>query len=324
MPSHERLPPEISDRAARWVTDRDAGLLSETDEAELAAWISADPRHAVAFERAEKLWRTMGGGQVRTKVRKTFSPPAKLAPQPRKPSLRRIVGPALAAGVALAAVMVADLPMRLSADAMTATGERRTIALDDGSQVILDTGSAVAIDFRADRRVVRLMRGAAAFSVTADPERPFTVEANQGATTALGTRFTVRRDGANTLVAVTEHRVRVAWPAERPGSTAILSEGSALSYGPGGLGKPHQIDPVAAEAWTMGNLVFVDRLLAEVVADLDRYHPGYIRIIGDDLGKRRISGVFRSDDPLGALATLRRTLKIRETQITNRLIFLHN
>lgn len=322
MSSHERLPPEISDRAAKWVTDRDAGLFSETDEAELAAWLAADPRHIVAFERAEKLWRTMGGGQVKAKAREVYATDLKQSRRLRRFS-RRFAGPALAASVAVAVVVAADLPTRLSADALTATGERRTIALDDGSRVDLDTASAIAVDFRADRRVVRLLRGAAAFSVTADSERPFTVEANEGATTALGTRFTVRLNGADTAVAVTEHRVRVAWPAEHPGPTTILSEGNALTYGPDGLGKPHRIDPVAAEAWTKGNLVFVDRPLQEVVADLNRYHPGYIRVIGENLRKRRISGVFRSDDPLGALATLGRTLGIRETQITNRLIFLH-
>lgn len=216
-----------------------------------------------------------------------------------------------------------DWPTRLSADAVTETGEQRSVALDDGSFVDLNTDSAIAVDYRPDRRVVRLLKGEALFRVAADADRPFTVEAGGGATTALGTRFIIRRDGDATRVVVTEHRVRVASPRDAEGQAVSLGVGQGVAYGPAGLAPVMAVDVQTASAWTRGTLSFVDRPLREVVGELARYHRGYIGIAGDALAGRRVSGVFRADDTLGAVETLQRSLGISSTRITDRLILLH-
>jgi transmembrane sensor len=325
--TEKRIPDHIEEEATRWVVERDAGLTAE-DERTLQAWLTADPLHALAFTKAEKVWDAMGSSPVKAAVHKRrargvahrpgYPPPR------RDQSRRRWIAPALAASLALVFVGTAqDWPMRLRADAMTATGERRDVTLDDGSLVQLNTNSAISIDLSGDHRIVRLLKGEAAFMVAADRARPFTVEAGEGTTTALGTRFIVRRDGADTEVAVTEHRVRVALPIGEASSRLDLGEGQAARYGPGGIARLRAIDAEAAASWTRGRLVFVDRPLGEVVAELNRYHPGYIRIMDDDLAQRRVSGVFRTDDPMAALDTLQRLLGISSTRLTDRLIFLH-
>lgn len=322
MATEQRIPPAITDEAARWITDRDTGLLTADDERALADWLAADPLHALAYSRAEKLWRALGTPSVKAEVRQRRVGLLAVL-RPPMPA-RRWAGGALAACIALAVIGgVNDWPTRMRADAMTATGEGRVVTLTDGSIVQLNTGSAVAVEYRADRRVVRLLKGEAAFTVKADATRPFTVEAGDGATTALGTRFVVRRDGEDTAVIVTEHSVRVAWPLEQAGKAATLAEGQEARYGPHGLTAPETVDADAATAWTRGRLVFVDRPLAEVVAELNRYHPGYFRIVGADLGQRRVSGIFRTDDPVRALDALQRSLGVGSFRITDRLIFIH-
>jgi transmembrane sensor len=62
--------------------------------------------------------------------------------------------------------------------------------------------------------------------------------------------------------------------------------------------------------------------LAEVVAELGRYHPGYIRVIGRDLGQRRVSGVFSIEDPVGALTRLQSSLGLRSMRITDRFVLI--
>lgn len=327
MAVEQRIPDHIEEEATRWVVERDAGLAAD-DERALDAWLAADPLHPLAFAKAEKIWGAMGSRpvkaevnrrRVREMVRRDGYPPLGHE-RPR----RRWVAPALAASLAVVFVGVAqDWPTRLQADAMTATGERRHVTLDDGSTVQLNTASAIAIDYRGDRRIVRLLKGEAAFIVVADRARPFTVEAGDGTTTALGTRFIVRRDGADTEVAVTEHRVRVAWSVGEAGNRVDLGEGQTTRYGSGGILRPRTVDIGTVASWTRGRVVFVDRPLGEVVAELNRYHPGYIRVMGDDLAKRRVSGVFRTDDPMAALDTLQRLLGISSTRITDRLVFLH-
>jgi len=325
--TEQRIPDHIEEEATRRVVERDAGLTANEDRA-LQAWLSVDPLHALAFAKAEKVWRAMGSAPVKAEVnkrrvrgvaRRLGYPPLRQE-RPR----RRWIAPALAASLALVVVGTAqDWPTRLRADAMTATGERRDVTLDDGSTVQLNTASAITIDYRGDQRVIHLLKGEAAFTVAADRARPFTVEAGEGTTTALGTRFIVRRDSADTEVAVTEHRVRVAWPIGAASSRVDLGEGQATRYGPSGIVHPQAVDAGAIASWTRGRLVFVDRPLGEVVAELNRYHPGYIRVMGDDLAQRRVSGVFRTDDPMAALDTLQRLLGISSMRLTDRLVFLH-
>lgn len=331
MASEQRIPEHIRQEAARWITEADAGLLSPQDEHALAIWLAADPLHSTAYARLERAWDAMGSisGTNEMPSRATVLPfrqPAQLR-QPIQLERRRYwIGGAIAASLLLVALGgVNDWPTRLRADAMTATGERRAVTMADGSVVQLNTGSAITIAYRADRRVIHLLKGEASFSVAADPSRPFTVEAGGGTTTALGTRFIVRRTGTDTDVAVTEHRVRVvsSSSAARPEQSALVGEGQAVRYGTTGLIAPHDIDIGTAEAWTRGRLVFVDRPLVDVVAELNRYYPGYIRVVGSDLARRRFSGAFPVDDPLGAVDAIQRSLGIASTRLTNRLIFLH-
>lgn len=323
MAADQPIPKEISDAASRWVTARDAGTMTDSDERELAEWLAADPRHPRAFAQVDAFWGTISGSQVKTALHDRYGIPAQNAKYRRRLS-PKWMGPALAASLALVVIGAAnDWPTRLRADAMTATGERRTVPLTDGSVVQLNTESAIAIEYSGNRRIVRLLKGEAAFTVAPDRARPFTVDAGGGSTTALGTRFIVRRNGENTDVTVTEHLVRVAWPTS-PKENGIVSEGEATRYGPGGIDPAHRVDAVSISAWTRGTLVFVDRPLGEVVAELNRYHPGYIRVLGSELWSRRVSGGFSTDDPMGAVDTLQHTLGVCSTRITDRLIFLYS
>ncbi|MFT3966179.1 MAG: FecR family protein [Sphingobium sp.] len=328
MSAEQPIPKKIADEAARWFADRDSCLLK--DERELAAWLAADPRHARAFAEMEALWSDLGAVRAAPEVRASLATPRRR--RRRLPWLRqgqgygksrRWVPAAAAASLAMLVVgTVQDWPTRLRADAMTATGERRTVALPDGSRVQLNTRSAISLDYHADRRVVYLLKGEASFIVAADPSRPFTVEAGGGGTTALGTRFLVRDLGEDIRVTVTEHSVRVAYPAGQP-AQARIAEGQSILYGPGrGLGTAARVNAADAEAWTQGVLVFENRPLSEVVAELGRYHPGYVRLIGEDAQSRRVSGVFSIDDPVSSLAKLQKSLGLRSVRLTDRLIFI--
>lgn len=317
------LPTSIADEAARWQSESFDGALPPERQAALDAWLAADPRHARTYAEMRALWADMAAVPETPALRASLA-----APEPRRRrerwmregGRRRLVAPAIAASLALLAVgAVEDWPMRLQADAMTATGERRTIALPDGSSVQLDTGSAVAVDFDGRRRMVRLLKGEAAFAVAPEPARPFTVAAGGGSTTALGTRFLVRRDGDETGVVVTEHSVRVVGPG---GGSAVVGEGQGLVYGgAGGIGAVTTVNSGDAMAWTEGVLVFKDAPLATVVDEIGRYHRGYVRVLGDARALR-VSGVFRVDDPVAALDQLQRSLGLRSTRLTDRLILI--
>ena len=74
----------------------------------------------------------------------------------------------------------------------TSIGERRDITLADNTVVTLNTGSKMSVDYSTGSREVFLVRGEASFQVTADPSRPFIVNAGMRRFQAAGTRFNVR------------------------------------------------------------------------------------------------------------------------------------
>ncbi|GEB37769.1 sensor [Gluconacetobacter liquefaciens] len=319
---------QIDDEAASWVIRQDSDALSPSEEQQLYAWLQADTAHAEAYARARKTWGAMGAPAVtRTLARQPAAPLPSAASPPsravRPPLRRRHQAMALAACVVLGVSLQGrSLLIWWQASACTPVGEIRTITLADGSRVQLDSDSAIAVDDTPGQRRIRLLKGEAAFTVAPDPSHPFTVAAAQGTTTALGTRFIVRRDGSRTDILVTEHRVHVVAQHQGGPSEEVVREGEAATYGPEGLSSPHPVDVESAAAWTRNRLVFVDRPLGEVIAELSRYHRGYIRLVGTGLRDLRVSGSFVATDPVAAIDTLEHSMNLRVTKLTNALILI--
>ncbi len=324
-PASESLPAAIADEAARWVSESFDGGLDSGRRAALARWLDADPRHRRAYEEMQEIWRHMDAVPDTSALRSVTAAPFFKRRRSRRyvsPMRSRVRwrGPAIAACLAILTMgVIDDWPTRFMADIITVTGERRSIALADGSRLDLDTNSAVAFDFSAERRVVRLLRGEALFRVAPDPARPFMVEAGGGTATALGTAFLVRREADQTRVIVTEHHVRVGYGTEPV--TAILAENETITYGSDGLGPVVKTNGGDAAAWADGVLIFKDAPLSEVVAAIGRYHAGYVDVTGD-ARNRRVSGVFRIDDPVAAFGQLERSLGLRSARLTDRLILI--
>ena len=102
---------------------------------------------------------------------------------------------------------VEQLPLWM-ADQRTGVGERSQVVLADGSQVQLNSNSALDVKFDDQQRVIELLKGEMWVEVAKDAQRPFVVRTDQGTATALGTRFLVQRavDGS-TVVTVIESTV---------------------------------------------------------------------------------------------------------------------
>src|SRR5690606_11580505 len=82
-----------------------------------------------------------------------------------------------------------------TADYRTATGEQRRSVLADGTQLQLNTASAVDVAYDANSRRLVLREGEILITTAPDPAgRPFFVQTPQGIVQALGTRFSVRSD----------------------------------------------------------------------------------------------------------------------------------
>ncbi|MFP1682141.1 sigma-70 family RNA polymerase sigma factor [Alloalcanivorax sp. C16-1] len=219
---------------------------------------------------------------------------------------------ALVAALVVIVVVAAALPWSLwTADARTGAGERRTLTLADGSRVILNGRSAINIDITDQRRRVEVVRGEALFQVAKDPDHPFLVRAGDARVRVTGTRFEVRRRDGTVRLTVAEGSVR-AGDGHRHRS---LRAGQQVHWRRGRLGEVETVDAAATLAWARGRLVFRDRPLGELLAELRPYHPDRLVLLNNELADRRVSGTFAADQPEAVLSALTQTLPVRALRL---------
>lgn len=206
----------------------------------------------------------------------------------------------------------------LGADYRTGTGEQRTVALADGSTVVLNAGTSLSVDMTENIRHLVLHEGEALFTVKPDPDRPFEVEVGNGVVQALGTAFNIKTEGEGVVVTVTEHAVRVRAQTH----TAEVSAGQRISYRAGWFGNTEEADVARALAWQRHRLIFEEKPLEDVVEELRHYRNGWIVIRDTSLRSLRVTGVFDTTHPEHLVPALVESLPIRVLSFTDRLILL--
>lgn len=306
MPFESSLSPD--QQAADWFALLQGNVDLQT-QAAFQRWLQADPAHAAAYARVEKLW---GDADL---MAAAFA----LAAQDRKPARRR--WPRLAAAAALLLVLLggahlAGLDVDLAADQVAQSGLPRRVALEDGSTLILDAGAAVQLRYSAQHRDITLLRGRIFTEVQPDAARPFRVRNGAVTAQALGTAYAVTSD-PQVAVAVQHGRVAVLRHDE-PVATLTAGEAVAVTM-EGVIAQP----ALAADfAWTENRLVFADRPLAEVMDELDRYWPGVIWVRGAALADLRVSGSYRLDDPPAVVAALAAATGAQVSRYAGRVLIL--
>jgi len=299
------------DEALVWFVRMNSGDATAADEVRFDAWLAADPVHRREYERLGSLWSELDALPDPRRARG--------APTHRGYSRRGLlVAGAAFVGLA-AAVPLSGVTSALAADFRTGTGERKSVTASDGTRIDLDAGTAIAEDYTPALRRLRLIEGRAAFSVADEPRRRFEVACGEGACHATHGTFVVHRRVEDVVVAVEDGAVsvtsRVAGPVE-------LRPGQCVSYSSTGLGPVETVSGDAETAWRRGKLIFRDRPLDDVVADLNRYREGRIVIADRSLAALRLDGIFDTARPDAALEAMVNTLPVRAWRLTDYLIVL--
>ena len=346
-------PPDIDARAARWLARRDSGAWRDDDEAALQAWLAQDTTHRVAFLRLQAAWTHAGrlqalgaglrgqGAPARglwaepgsiTDAAAEQAGPATLVFQPRPQRQRRPrarAWPLAAAGAVAACMLAAGWGWHAFTDVdaashSTALGSTDVVPLADGSRTTLASDSRIDVRLSRSARHIDLQQGEAFFEAAKDPRRPFVVAAGDRRVVAVGTRFSVRHDGDDLRVVVTEGSVRLE---ARPGTDApqpstLLPAGSvAIAKRDGVLVRTLPL----AEAeqlvdWRSGLLVFRDTSLAEAALEFNRYNARKIVIGDDDVGDLRIGGSFRWENAEAFVRLLEQGFPVRAEYGRDRIV----
>lgn len=222
----------------------------------LTRWLEADATHAAAFQRLSSLDDMLPD----------------LFPAPRHEAIVRPsrwpvsrIGAIAAAFIAVITFSVFTAqPSNYSVE--TAPGERRAIALEDGSRIELNGDTKVTLS-KANIRHAVLDHGEALFTVVHNERAPFIVKVGDAVVQDAGTVFNIIRDGGRTEVGVSEGLVIYNPKREE----VALKPGHGLRVV--GLGKAPETFtlPVAAVgSWQRYQLTYNDDTMERVAADLTR------------------------------------------------------
>ena len=290
------------------------------DQATFSRWLLADPAHAEAYAQAQVVWELseVAGATLAEEESLAMQRYLSVMDKSRRSRLRHWAG-----GLAVAACLLLMVgvfagwqPARwvddLGADYVSAPGQVRTVVLADQSRVTLDADSAIAVNFSGGERHVQLRRGVAFFHVTHTGE-PFVVDADGGEARVLGTEFEVRLQPGGAQVTVLSGRVGVK--AGKNAAQQILTADQQIAYDAGVTDTVHHVDSQARLGWRSGWLSYSRAPLADVVADLKRYYPGQIVLLNSQLGARKISGSFPSQDPQAVLNSLQGVLGFEQHNV---------
>jgi transmembrane sensor len=290
----------VRDDAARWFVRMQEPAVDVVEYRRFEAWLGEHPQHREEFEVLQGLWTAADLVPAARLQALCENPPVRKSRQ----SWVRYAVAASVVAVALGLGLFSGLnhPAPYTAEYSTALGERRHVALPDGSVIDLNSRSRIQVNFEKDRRGIELIEGEAMFSVEHDTSRPFVIDAGNGQVTVTGTRFDVRRDLSETRVAVEQGTVKV----QGQGAEFVsLSAGLGTRIdAQGTVAAAYAVNPAELTAWRSGKLVFNNASLSEVAAEVSRYREKPLTVGSDKVGNLRLTSVFKSDNTDALLKAL--------------------
>ncbi|MBL4681295.1 MAG: FecR domain-containing protein [Pseudomonadales bacterium] len=333
--------------ASEWIARIDRGLTEQEKEA-LQEWVEAKPENQEALVTVAEIWDKMSA----------LSRLKELFPHPHNTEVRSRWVPLTMAATVLLAVFVGfwstsglifnklnlapTTSYVIKEDVFeTKIGENLIFILPDGSQLSLNTNTRVRFRYTQFERLLMIERGEVHLQVQIDEARPYNVFAGNKIVQAVGTAFNIELSSNQHMeLTVTEGKVLVAaldeatrvdvfkgrsgLPPAMPQSSVLVSAGEQLIVN-GTIEGTDLIEPQdiqARLAWRDNNLIFRGESLAEAIAEIERYTSVEFVIVGENLKKIRVAGIFKTEDVEGLLNTLRENFGIVPERVGDEKIIL--
>jgi len=337
-PSARFLPYESTSReASRWIARLERGLREE-EGALLQQWLKT-PRHRDAILEIGRLWH---GPEVNSILSMliptgTAQEPGTPKRKPKPVTLSMLF--AFVSSLGLFGMLFLHRNPGDGYDAarnlyragnseiyITQVGEKRDIALDDGTRIALNTGSRMSITYSKDAREIDLLAGEASFDTVRSTAYPFYVNAGRRRFEGTGTRFNMRIVSREEVeLTVTDGNVTVLdAPPRIPESAARrrdpISYGQALvrpfeeaRVAPGFQSVTH-IEPSVVGtrlAWRHGLIICDGQALEDALAEVERYTNAKFVLADQALRTIRVSGAFRTGNVNAVRLALRQHFDVR-------------
>ncbi|SAI74667.1 heme uptake transmembrane sensor [Bordetella ansorpii] len=295
---------EIESQAQAWAVELGTDRPTRRTLAAFHRWRGQSAAHAQAWEQAAQEWRQMGQATLRFDVER---PRQMRSPAQLRNRRRAFLGGAAAAFGTLGAFALIRPPLHLwpswgelQADYRTGTGEQRDVALGRKVTVSLNTQTSVSLQQPEGVPQLQLISGEAALQTSGTPcelvAGPVRLLVEQG-------EVELRRMAEG----------GAGWARCRRGTARLVSAQAAVTLAAGQQVSydGDKLGPVTTSSgggeWRRGMVVFHDLPLSDVVAEINRYRPGRVVLMNQELAGRRFSANFsigRLDDAIEQLRLL--------------------
>lgn len=304
MPSSDQVPAQAQvDQAIEWLVKLRFDNPNPATEQQFQQWLAHHPHNAQAWQRVSTLSDELAGlpsdlsrrtldGRQRQRIN-------------RRDHLKLLAVLAIGGSAGWAARDPLGLPA-LMADNSTGTGERRRLQGSDGSQIQLNTASAIDLHYSAELRELTLLRGEVSLASNPGDNRPFLITTRVGALATRDGQLLLRENDQGLLLAVRRGKVTLFPTSPSP---RVVQAGEVLQVSPHGA---HALASLHADpwGWTDGVLSVQQMPLGEFCAELARYRPGLLRCAGD-VAALKVSGTYQLNDTEQILQLLTRSLPVR-------------
>jgi len=299
--------------AIAWLVKFESGELSPEQQQAFEQWHNQSPHHALAWQRlgrATQIFST--NATLDSSLAMQTLNHADRALQSRRRVLKTMLSVGgVGTGLWLSRHYTgADqvgryLYGRTMADITTAPGQQRQLTLQDGSQLLLNTQSALDIDFDAQPPLT-LHFGELAISHSAATR----VRAGSNLIRPVkGSEFTLYRQDQRCQLQVIKGSVDCIIGGENWHINAgqqLLQQGDRIERG--------ALDPHSL-SWRQGLLTASRTTLGDFIQQLGRYRPGYLGC-ADEITALTLSGSFPIDNTDAILENLCQILPVRQQRMS--------
>ncbi|AYF47898.1 FecR domain-containing protein [Pseudomonas sp. PS01298] len=298
--------PRLVDQAIQWMIKLRFNVADDASTAAFDRWLHTSAEHQQVWQRVATMNDDFN--QLPAQVGRHALQGARQRIS-RREGLKLLGLVAGAAGLTWLGRDYTPLP-GLMADYRTATGERRWVALDDGSKIQLNSASAFDATFSAERRLVHLHRGEMLVNTGVD-DRPLWVQTRDGYLRALGSRFLVREEAQGTLLAVQQGAVALFANSREANARHVLKPGEQVLFDHTGVHAPiaNGLDPWG---WSDGVISAHNMRLDDFLSELSRYRNGLLRC-SEAVAGLRVSGTYQLNDTDQVLSLVAQSLPVDVT-----------
>lgn len=180
-------------------------------------------------------------------------------------------------------------------------GERKQIALPDGTKVWLNSGSLLVYskELKGKSRIL-FLNGEASFEVAKDPDRPFLVKTSHMTVEALGTLFNLNAYSDQDVVIATleEGKICVSPGMDKKTDLILLPDEQIIYNHRLSTLQHNKVDADRILKWTDGSLIFQSASFEQIVKTIERKFSVSINYETERFVGRNFTVKFNPDEGL--------------------------